>query len=76
MKAKPPSRLAHPLLRFAYLHLKINNTSLAKAAKDTGLSYNTLKEAMQGRSNISLASAEALMNYIGFSIKPSGGPPV
>lgn len=72
MKAKAPAPNAHPLLKFAHSHMRIRGVSMAQAARDSGVSYNTIKEAMQGRSNISLASAEALLNYLGYSIKPSG----
>lgn len=73
-QAKHPAHRAHYLLKFCYVQLKAENISLIQAAKDSGVSYNTLKDAMQGKSNISLGSMEALMNYLGYSMKPTPLP--
>lgn len=68
-KAKEPSAKSHPLMKFFHLHLRVENVSLAEACRRAGVSYNTAKEALQGRSNISLASTEALLNVFGYSVK-------
>lgn len=36
-----------------------------------GVSYNTFKEAKNNQSNISLRSIEALLNTLGFTMKPT-----
>jgi hypothetical protein len=69
--AKKPADRAHPFLKFLYLQMKVEGVSLRATCEKAGVSYNTAKDAMQGRSNISLASTEALLNTIGYSMKPT-----
>lgn len=70
-QARPPAIGAHPLLKFIYQELKIQEMSLATLSAKSGVSYNTLKEAMQNRCNISLRSTEAALNTLGFTMKPT-----
>lgn len=69
--AKPPAIRAHHLLKFIYLQLKVEGKSLRALSTGSGVSYNTLKEALQGRSSISLASVEAALNWLGYTMKPT-----
>lgn len=74
-RALPPSPSVHHLFKFIHQELVIEQRSLAELAKTAGISYNTVKSAFRGRrSNISLASVEALMNALGYTIKPTPLP--
>ena len=69
--AKPPAARAHNLLKFAYLHMRLEGLPLRRTCERAGISYRTAKDALQGKSNISLASTEALLNALGYTIKPT-----
>lgn len=69
--AKLPSPKAHRVLQFIHTELSLSRRSLRWLAATSGVSYNTLKEAMRNESNISLRSAEAALNALGYSLKPT-----
>lgn len=69
--AKPPAENAHPLLKFIYQELKIEDRSLRSLCSEAGVSYNTVKQALQNCSNISLRSTEDLLNVLGYTMKPT-----
>src|SRR5580765_3032271 len=70
-RAIPPAPSAHRLLKFVYLELRVINRSLRWLADESGVSYNTVQQAMQAKTNISLASAEAILNALGYTMKPT-----
>jgi len=70
-KALPPSPGAHHILKFIYQELQVRGMSLRALSTEAGVSYNAIKEAMRRETNISLASAEACLNALGFTMKPT-----
>ncbi len=68
-KALPPSPATHHLLQFLHQELIVQQKSLLWLAERSGVSYNTLKKALQNKSNISLWSVEAALNALGYTTK-------
>lgn len=67
--ANPPADRVHPMLKFAYLHMKVEDVAMTDVARGVGISYTHLYRAMQGKSAISLQNMEAVLNYLGYSMK-------
>lgn len=68
---RPPSPRAHHLVRFIYQEIDIQKLVVKQVCKSAGVNENSLRFAADGRSSLSLDSAEALLNELGFSTKPT-----
>ena len=66
-----PVQRTHHLAKFIYLQLRIEKKSLAWLAETSGVSYSSIKRAMSGRSDIYLLNVEAMLNTLGYTIKPT-----
>lgn len=73
-RRKLPPPHVHQLFHFIYAECAIENVYLNDLCKKAGISYQTFKEAAQGRRGMSLGIMEALLNALGYTMKPTPLP--
>jgi len=68
-QAAKPAPSAHHLLKFIDLQLRAERKSLAWLSEKSGVSYTSIKLAMNGKRSIHILSLEAMLNTLGYSMK-------
>ena len=71
MKRKPPSPRAHHLFAWIYPHCELEGIAFNDLCDKAGVNRDTFRNAKNGTSSMSIDSVEALMNALGYTMKPS-----
>lgn len=72
---KPPIESTHHLVKFIHLEMQTQGLSQTQLAKLAGLDHQAVYRAFQTR-YITLANAEAMLNALGYTTKPTPLRPV
>lgn len=67
---KPPKPGVHRLVRFIYETIILEHRTFGDVAKEAGVHHNMLRLIFDGN-DISLTSLEAILNSLGYTIKPT-----
>lgn len=70
MKALPPAPAAHYLLKFVWIETKLQDRSLKEVVREAGIAYSQVRRSMQAKNDLRLSSIEALLNALGYTMKP------
>ncbi len=69
-----PAPGAHYLMGFIWTHAALSGKSLDLICQKAGVAYSTVKRAFRGEGHMGLDNLEALLNELGYTLKPTPLP--